>query len=103
MIQANTSIEGFASSMTSADTNTRESYASKLSTGIKKCPNRHPRPCRYKDACRRRTTCLYKHDDNLKPSKQNSEKNALELELCTVKAKLEEAIKKASELTEHKL
>ena len=29
----------------------------------KACPNRHPKKCRYKDQCRRRSTCLYCHDD----------------------------------------
>ena len=29
----------------------------------KTCPNRHPRKCRYKYQCRRRSTCLYSHVD----------------------------------------
>ena len=28
---------------------------------IKTCRNRHPKYCKYKEECRRRTTCLYRH------------------------------------------
>ena len=30
----------------------------------KKCYKRHPKLCRYKDICRRRQTCLYRHEEN---------------------------------------
>ena len=30
----------------------------------KKCPHRHPEPCRFGEFCRRRTSCYYKHQEN---------------------------------------
>ena len=30
----------------------------------RKCPSRHPKECRYKSNCRRKTYCLYKHDND---------------------------------------
>ena len=29
----------------------------------KKCMDRHPKQCRYEDQCRRRTSCLYRHEE----------------------------------------
>ena len=37
---------------------------SNISCRDRKCLKRHPKLCRYKENCRRRTTCLYKHDEN---------------------------------------
>ena len=41
----------------------------KASCSNKSCQNRHPKPCRYKDQCRRKTSCLYRHSKEEKDSK----------------------------------
>ena len=62
----------------------------------KKCHHRHPKLCRYKDTCRRISTCLYTHNDN----KRKDNNSDLEVELEIVKAKLEKTTKLVVEITD---
>ena len=53
----------------------------------KACRKRHPKQCRYKENCRRQTSCLYNHDDTKKTMKEveNAEVRKLILEVETIK------------------
>ena len=54
----------------------------------KGCPNRHPKPCRYKGKCKRIKTCKYLHEENQIIKLKMKEENEI-LSLETNKLKLE--------------
>ena len=56
----------------------------------KNCPNRHPKACRYREQCRRKTTCVYRHDENklAEYEKLQSENKVLKKEISLLKFKL---------------
>ena len=65
----------------------------------KKCHHRHPKVCRYKDTCRRRSTCLNYHIVD----KSNNVNSELQNELGIVKAKLEDSTNKVVEIIDENL
>ena len=57
-----------------------------------KCPKRHPKNCRYKDLCRRRATCLYKHGSVTNDISMGKVQNkALLIDIKELKEKLAES------------
>ena len=64
-----------------------------------KCHHRHLKLCRYKDACRRRSTCLYYHIVD----KSNIVNSAIQSEFEIVKAKLEDSTKKIVNITDENI
>ena len=61
----------------------------------KKCHHIHPKVCRYKDTCRRRSTCLYYHIvDN-----SSNVYSALQNKFGIMKVKLEDSTKKIVEIS----
>ena len=63
----------------------------------KRCHKRHPKKCRYGDNCRRKSSCLYKHDLPSTPKPQSQEVGLSEV----VKLKLE--VEKLKEENKQKL
>ena len=61
----------------------------------KSCRKRHPKQCRYKDLCRRRTICLYSHKELpiTELQKVISENENIKKEIKVMKEKLEETRK----------
>ena len=56
----------------------------------RKCNNRHPKSCRYKDHCRRPTTCLYRHEDkSFEYSVIKAKTSTLEAEIEILKNQIE--------------
>ena len=54
-----------------------ETVCSRPSCRDKTCDNRHPKWCRYGDQCRRKTSCLYKHEESNNNSPMIDETKAL--------------------------
>ena len=66
----------------------------------KKIQDRHPKPCRYKETCRRRTTCMYQHsNDTMLIEEENSK---LRLEIESLKASHDKTAKEVVESKEEK-
>ena len=57
----------------------------------KACPNRHPKKCRYKDQCRRRSTCLYCHDKTF-----SQDEDSVVTEFNVLKAEVKKLVKDIS-------
>ena len=71
----------------------------------KNCKSRHPKQCRYGDLCRRRSICVYKHDDVNKSEyfKVCQENSVLKDEIENMKFKLENTLAQLNLFTQHEL
>ena len=67
----------------------------KYSCKDKTCTNRHPKKCRYKDQCRRRSTCLYSHEErsDCETISLVKENDFLKSEIALLKEKIEKTMK----------
>ena len=65
--------------------NCQESYCKN-----KMCTKRHPKECRYGHKCRRRSFCLYKHDNSSTPSSNSKSPVVEETEVKKLKVEVEE-------------
>ena len=73
----------------------------------KKSLKQHPKECRYKEKCRRRTNCLYKHNTTLESDKSKeilqleNQNQKLLKEIEVIKHRLKETEDKALEFEKH--
>ena len=56
-----------------------------ISCNDKQCKNRHPKECRYKNLCRRRPICLYRHQDKGELIKLEEETKSLKVQISKLK------------------
>ena len=68
----------------------------------KKCKKRHPKQCRYKDECRRRSLCMYSHESVIFSEYQTilNENVTLKLDILNLKVKLKETVVQLKSVTE---
>ena len=70
----------------------------KMQCKTKGCPNRHPKPCRYKERCKRIRTCKFKHFETNNEKMKKEEKETLIKELREEITKQNENIKEKEKI-----